>query len=91
MVTALLVGADGGLGKAFVDGLKAASWTVTAVGRAELDISLRNDVFDRVKASQPDVIINCAAYNQVDAAEDAPRLALDVNAFAALTLGQASL
>jgi dTDP-4-dehydrorhamnose reductase len=69
MVTALLVGADGGLGKAFVDGLKAASWTVTAVGRAELDISLRNDVFDRVKSADPDVIINCAAYTDVDACE----------------------
>lgn len=69
MVTALLVGADGGLGKAFVDGLQAASWAVTALGRAELDVSLRNDVFDRVRAVQPDVVVNCAAYTDVDACE----------------------
>ena len=69
MVKALLVGADGGLGKAFVDGLKAAAWTVTAVGRAELDVSLRNDVFDKVRAAQPDVVINCAAFTDVDACE----------------------
>ena len=56
MVKALLVGADGGLGKAFVDGLKAASWTVTAVGRYDLDVSLRNDVFDLVRADKPEVV-----------------------------------
>lgn len=69
MVKALLVGADGGLGRAFLDGLRARSWAVTALGRADLDVSLRNDVFDRVRAAKPDLVISCAAFTDVDACE----------------------
>ena len=38
--------------------------------RSELDIADFDAVMARVHADRPDVIINCAAYNQVDAAED---------------------
>ena len=69
MVKALLVGADGGLGRAFVDGLRAASWSVTAVGRNDLDVSLRNDVFDLVRSDKPEVVINAAGFTDVDACE----------------------
>ena len=69
MVKALLVGADGGLGKAFVEGLKAASWAVTAVGRYDLDVSLRNDVFELVRSDKPEVVINAAGFTDVDACE----------------------
>jgi dTDP-4-dehydrorhamnose reductase len=69
MVKALLVGADGGLGRAFAEGLKAASWTVAVLGRNDLDVSLRNDVFDRVRAARPEIVISCAAFTDVDACE----------------------
>jgi dTDP-4-dehydrorhamnose reductase len=69
MVKALLVGADGGLGRAFADGLAAASWTVTSVGRYDLDVSLRNDVFDLVRSDKPEVVINAAGFTDVDACE----------------------
>jgi dTDP-4-dehydrorhamnose reductase len=65
----LLVGADGGLGKAFLEALRGASRPVDALGRADLDVSRRNDVFDRVRASRPDVVISCAAYTDVDGCE----------------------
>ena len=65
----LLIGADGGLGKAFLAALKAASRPVDALGRQDLDVSKRNDVFDRVRAAKPDVVINCAAYTDVDGCE----------------------
>jgi dTDP-4-dehydrorhamnose reductase len=44
----------------------------------------------RVLADKPQVIINCAAYNKVDAAEDAVHLALTVNAFGVRVLARAA-
>lgn len=65
----LLVGADGGLGRAFLAACRAASRPVEALGRNDLDVSRRNDVFDRVRAVRPDVLIHCAAYTDVDGCE----------------------
>ena len=39
---------------------------------------------------RPDVIVNCAAYNDVDGAEDHPVDALNVNAFAVRALARAA-
>ena len=38
----------------------------------------------------PQVVINCAAFNDVDAAEDRPLEAMAVNAFALRTLARAA-
>ena len=43
-----------------------------------------------VTGAQPDVIINCSAYNAVDRAEDDPVTALAVNAFAVQSLARAA-
>ncbi|MBO4475658.1 MAG: dTDP-4-dehydrorhamnose reductase [Bacteroidales bacterium] len=45
----------------------------------ELDITDRSAVLDFVAAKGIDVIVNCAAYTNVDAAEDAPELAERLN------------
>jgi dTDP-4-dehydrorhamnose reductase len=45
-----------------------------------LDITDPSQVSDFVKKSQPDWIVNCAAYNQVDKAESEPDMALSLNA-----------
>ncbi len=63
---------------------------VRAYSRAELDISDFDAVMARVRADRPDVIINCAAYNNVDRAEDEPDKALNVNAFAVRVLARAA-
>ncbi len=44
----------------------------------------------RVRADRPDVIINCAAYNNVDRAEEEPDKALNANAFAVRVLARAA-
>jgi dTDP-4-dehydrorhamnose reductase len=44
----------------------------------------------RLSADRPDLVINCAAYNKVDQAEDEPRVALTVNAFAVRVLARAA-
>jgi dTDP-4-dehydrorhamnose reductase len=43
-----------------------------------------------VAAEAPDVIVNCAAYNAVDAAQDDPVTALNVNAFGVRAIARAA-
>jgi dTDP-4-dehydrorhamnose reductase len=63
---------------------------VTALTRAELDLTDAGAIRDAVARAGPDVILNCAAYNAVDQAEgDAPG-AFAVNAFAVLELARAA-
>ena len=85
----LVTGAGGQLAGAIVQCFSDAA-DVRAYSRAELDISDFDAVITRVEADQPDVIINCAAYNNVDLAEDEPDKALNANAFAVRVLARAA-
>ena len=71
----LVTGARGQLAGAIVKAY-AESARVSAYSRQELDIADPDAVTARVAADRPDVIINCAAYNNVDGAEDEPEKAL---------------
>jgi dTDP-4-dehydrorhamnose reductase len=85
----LVVGAAGRLGSAVVR--QFAAWAeVTGTTRETLDVCDRGAVRQRVAAVRPAAIVNCAAYNDVDGAEDAPVEALEVNAFAVRTLAEAA-
>lgn len=85
----LVVGARGQLGAAIVHEF-ARDHDVVAPGRADLDLTDDARVHARVMAERPALIINCAAYNAVDAAEDNPVAALNVNAFAVRALARAA-
>jgi dTDP-4-dehydrorhamnose reductase len=63
---------------------------VIASDRASLDITDDQAVQRVVRETAPDVVINCAAFNGVDAAEDDPIAALAVNAFAVKSLARAA-
>jgi dTDP-4-dehydrorhamnose reductase len=73
----LVTGAAGMLGTDVVDVLLTAGHRVTAAARAELDVT----DLDAVAAAVPghDVVVNCAAYTDVDGAEAEPARALAVN------------
>jgi dTDP-4-dehydrorhamnose reductase len=58
--------------------------------RQALDLTDRAAVEAAVAGVAPDVIINCAAYNDVDGAEEKAVAALQVNTFAVLWLARAS-
>lgn len=75
----LLAGGGGQLGRALLRG-RPEGVEVTAPGSAELDITSRNDVLALVRALRPDVVINAAAWTNVDAAEQARESAFAVNA-----------
>jgi len=63
---------------------------VVAHDRSSLDISDAASVGRAVKDAAPDLIVNCAAFNDVDGAEDRASEALAVNAFAVRNLAQAA-
>jgi dTDP-4-dehydrorhamnose reductase len=86
----LVVGASGQLGAAVVHEFGPHA-DVVASGRGDLDITDDAGVRARVVAESPDVIINCAAYNFVDAAEDDPVTALNVNALGPRALARAAM
>jgi dTDP-4-dehydrorhamnose reductase len=85
----LVTGARGQLAGAIVDAFSGSS-EVLAYSREDLDIANADAVMNRVSADRPDVIINCAAYNEVDAAEDHPEKSLSVNSFGVRLLARAA-
>lgn len=67
-----------------------ADQDVIACGRSDLDVTDPLAVHQAVVAAKPDVLINCAAFNDVDGAEHRPRDAFAVNAFAVRSLARAA-
>jgi dTDP-4-dehydrorhamnose reductase len=87
----LVVGAAGQLGTAIADRFAAHADVIRAT-RADVDLAATRAVEQFIASHAPDVLINCAAYNNVDGAEDHPVDAIAVNATAvrALARGAAS-
>jgi dTDP-4-dehydrorhamnose reductase len=85
----LVTGAHGLLGAAIT---REFSRTGEVVGRGhdELDVADEAAVTAALDELRPDAVINCAAYNDVDAAEDQPVETLSVNAFGVLALARAA-
>src|SRR5205085_4117830 len=84
----LVTGARGLLGAAIVR--EFADTEVHPFGHRELDIASATAVHDACARVRPDVIINCAAYNDVDGAEADSAAALTTNAMGVLTLARAA-
>lgn len=76
----LITGKNGQLGRAFVKRFEADGVEYYSAGSAELDITDRDAVQEAIASVRPGVIINCAAYNLVDRAEQEPDAAERVNA-----------
>jgi dTDP-4-dehydrorhamnose reductase len=86
----LVLGAAGQLGAAAVRRLRTRT-DVVALARPDLDLTDRVRVEAVLDAERPALVLNCAAYNAVDRAEDDPVTALAVNAFAVHTVARASV
>lgn len=65
----LVTGANGMLAKAVIADCREKGDYVFTYTRQELDISDREDVFERLVSARPEVVINCAAYTDVDGSE----------------------
>jgi len=88
-VRVAVTGASGQLGAAIVSEL-SRSHDVSALGRAELDVTDDRAIAAVTAAIRPDAIVNCAAYTDVDRSEDHPVDALNVNAYAVRALARAA-
>jgi dTDP-4-dehydrorhamnose reductase len=75
----LVTGAAGMLGQDVCEAATAAGLELTALARAELDITEADAVSAAVGEARPDVVINCAAWTDVDGAEESEAAATAVN------------
>ena len=78
--TLLITGAEGQLGQCFQYILKKdTTYQVHFVSKAQCDLTDAVKTQRVITAVQPDIVINCAGYTQVDAAEQHPEQAAAVN------------
>jgi dTDP-4-dehydrorhamnose reductase len=89
MMRVMVIGAAGQLGSAVTARL-AKTAEVFPRKREDLDIVNEAAVLEAVTTLRPDAIVNCAAFTDVDASEEAPTRALEVNAFGVLGLARAA-
>ena len=82
----LVVGANGQLGR---DLLPRLPGEVLPATRADFDLGQPASVAEFVARARPDVVVNCAAYNLVDKAEDEPDAAFQTNAWGVRALALA--
>jgi dTDP-4-dehydrorhamnose reductase len=87
----LITGAAGMLGQDVQRAANAAGHEALAFSRAELDITERREVKAAVGAAAPDVVVNCAAWTNVDGAEEAEDAALAVNGAGAGNVARAAV
>ena len=85
----LVTGSTGQLGHEVVRLLSADGMDVTGVGSRELDFCHPERVREWVAGFRADWVINCAAYTQVDMAEQEPEKALLINRNATGALAEA--
>jgi dTDP-4-dehydrorhamnose reductase len=86
----LITGKNGQLASEFIRRFEERSIDFIAPDEAHLDITDAEKVKTAVEGYGPDVIINCAAYNLVDKAEQDRSLAFAVNAAGPQNLAQAA-
>ncbi|MDI6890019.1 MAG: dTDP-4-dehydrorhamnose reductase [Thermodesulfovibrionales bacterium] len=85
----LITGAKGQLAGEFLRTLQNDKHEITALNKEKLDVSVLSTVLEAVSHYRPDVVINCAAYNFVDKAEEDFDTAFKINALGPKNLASA--
>ena len=86
----LVTGAGGMLGRDVVLAAGNAGHDVVGFGHTELDITDAGGLSAKFALERPDVVINCAAWTDVDGAEETEETALAVNGAAAGSVAAAA-
>jgi len=86
----LVAGAAGMLGGDVVQAAANAGHEVVGYGHNELDVTDAEGVAKRIEAERPGVVVNCAAWTDVDGAEEAEDEATAVNGAGAGNVGAAA-
>lgn len=75
----LILGAHGIVGRALATETRRRGWPTLAVGRAQGDLEDRGRLLALATTFRPALVVNCAAFTQVDLCETRRDLALAVN------------
>jgi dTDP-4-dehydrorhamnose reductase len=86
-VKILLTGKNGQLGRELARAL-APFGEVIAFDRRDLDLAVPDQIVSAVRSLRPDVLVNAAAYTEVDRAESEPETAQAINAAAVSILAE---
>ncbi|WP_249669033.1 dTDP-4-dehydrorhamnose reductase [Bacillus altitudinis] len=87
----LLIGSDGSLGSEFLRQLKLNKlYTVYSFNKKKLDITLKEEIVKVFNKVKPQIVINCAAYTDVEKAEVEPAKAILVNGTSTKYLAEAT-
>jgi dTDP-4-dehydrorhamnose reductase len=86
----LVLGGTGQLGSTFRDYLKANHVNFSSPSSKVLNLLSQASINEYIQHTQPSVVVNCAAWTNVDTAEDNEKLAFDLNALAPGNLAGAS-
>ena len=84
----MIFGAAGMLARALIHPLQRAGFRCAGLTHHDCDITSVESVINRLRQFRPDILINCAAYTQVNRCEEQPASANAVNAEA---VGQLAL
>lgn len=85
-----IIGCDGQLGTDIVQIMdRVSDYEVVSLNHARLDVTDAYAVQELMAAERPEVVVNCAAFHQVDMCEDHPEEAFRVNAIGVLHIAKA--
>ena len=85
----LLIGSNGQLGTELQNFL-SSNYQVIAITRPQIDITQTDNLRQIIRETQPEIIINAAAYTAVDKAETEPELATAINTTAPQIIAEES-
>jgi len=78
----LVLGCNGQLGRCLFDHLEMTRHDVVYTSRVQIDISNLASTKEKIKAIEPDIVINASAYTAVDNAEKEKKTAYQINCLA---------
>ena len=78
-MTVFICGSTGRLGRSVAKVFEQEA-KVVAPTRQELDLRSKEEIQEAIEANQPSILINCAAWTDVDGCEKNPELAKEINA-----------
>ena len=75
----LVIGSNGQLASEFRNSLKLSKVNFLFLGKKKLNILVYEDLYNKVKRYKPSIIINCAAYTDVDKSETEKKITYELN------------
>ncbi len=76
----IVTGAHGQIAQSLIKRAPCFGIDVTPLARPDLDLSKHDSIVAAIKKAKPDIVVNAAAYTQVDLAETTQELAKAINA-----------